>query len=213
VLDAWNIGTLAGTATTAGAPLAMRDALGERAARIVAHDLFLHAFGEFVAGDPGWQAWPEDAMHGAMATFLAEGIAASLALPPDERFDARGRRSALADSAARRDMRDFESKLRAMLDPRTGAAEVEQLAWTFVNAPPERRWGWGTRVAAQMANAVDRFGRPGRMRDVVRRGPADLVVAYREISGRSAAMPPLSPDVPMLLDPFRVPSPPADVTP
>lgn len=117
---------------------------------------------------------------------LNEGTARYLSSPTLDRHDEEGRLSPLAADRARRALARFEANVLELDDPQTAPERKDQLESTFGVHPDGP--GWGVVAAAWMIAAVDRFGAPGRMRDVMTRGGPDLIDAYREVCGRHAVL-------------------------
>ncbi|MBI4879834.1 MAG: hypothetical protein HY812_09280 [Planctomycetes bacterium] len=175
-----------------------RDGAGERVERLIAPELFHVRFEAYAAVAPAWRWLAPSGIPRLLFVLTNEGAADFLSLPPEERFDDQGRRTPLADAIARRALRRFEDLFLELLDPATSLERRAQLAFSFSNGP--RRERWGTYAGALMVDAVVRFGRPGRMREALAQGPGALVLAYREVCGRHAAIPPLSAEVAGLVE-------------
>ncbi len=178
------------------------DALGEELERVVAPELFHLAFGELIAASDRWRTWPmHDPLARAWITMLDEGVGALLELPREQAIDERGLRPPQIDAAARRAFERFETNLARLQDENLAADARARLEWSMwngtgplVDAPRTEDDRWGTRVVLRMAEAVDKLGPPGRLRDVLAKGPFELIEAYVEICGRTASVPPLGDD-------------------
>ncbi len=180
----------------------LQDALGEELERIVAPELFHAAFSGYVEHADTWQRWPMHDPHGrAWFAVLDEAVGAALEIPRERAIDDRGRRPPQVDVEVRRELARFEANLARMVDRATPPDDAAALEWSMWNgvtpASADSVDGddrWGTRVVARMVEAVDKLGAPGRLREVLERGPFELFEAYVEVSGRSAAVPPLDQD-------------------
>ena len=193
LIDALALGREAGSRSGA----IDRDALGRRLLLAITPELFLLRLERFRESLDGGRNARRVGVGRLFERLLNEGVADFLRMPPEERFDAQGRRSPIHDAIARRTLLRFAENLSELQADGTTEDRRQLLLWSFADGPRSARWG--TYAGALMVDAILRFGPPARMPEVLRNGPLDLITAYREICGRHAAVPPLGPSTAALL--------------
>ncbi len=162
-----------------------RDRIGDTLDRWLAPQLFVAAH-DALAERRGDGLRTDDFARMQRA-LLVEGVADHLARPFSERFDEQGRRPPSIDAKARIAFDHFPEKFFRVLDPATPKDEHDALLFTFSNGPRDERWG--ALVGSFMIDAIDAFSPRGRMREVVAKGPHELMSAYAEVCSGHSAIP------------------------
>lgn len=127
----------------------------------------------------------------AAARAFVEAVVDAATRPPHEGFDDQGRRLPEFDLRARTRIAEFASELDGLgspshvqEDPITHRERFDAFAMH----------GAAIDVLSDALLAIERFAGPGALRAAIDAGPSEVLARYAELSGRTATLPPMTPE-------------------